>query len=109
MGVMQMKAVNRIISIASQVFVIGCVGAFALWTKPFMADYYQKMANSHYDDLARWIQMGPVFVVALIFSIHSFVNKRYFVGVLTVIIAIWSFYWAFLAGPFYCYDCTYGG
>lgn len=74
---------------------MGCVGAFTLWMKPFMADYYQKMANSHYDALARWIQMGPVFVVALIFSIHGFVNKRYFVGVLTVIIIIWSFYWAF--------------
>ncbi len=125
-GVIQMKIVNRkhddanskpesnkeivgkCVSIASQVFVVSWVGLFTLWTKPFLADYYQKMANSHYDTAVQWCQMGPVFVVALFFSIHSFVKKRYFVGMLTIIIAIWSFYWAFLV-RFSCHACTYGG
>ncbi len=99
---------NRLISIASKFFVIVWVGASALWSKPYFADYYQKQANSHYDDLSQWFQMGPVFIVALIFSIHSFIHKRYFVGVLTAIIAIWSYYWAFVA-RFSCHACTYGG
>lgn len=83
------------------------VGLLTLWTKPFLADYYQKMANSHYDSIQS-IQMGPVFVMALFFSINSFMNRRYLVGILTIIIAIWSFYWAFLVG-FSCHACTYGG
>ncbi|MBQ6888317.1 MAG: hypothetical protein IJN54_12495 [Lachnospiraceae bacterium] len=101
-------SINQVISIANQIFVISFLGVFAIWTKPFMTDYYQKLANSHYDSV-QWFQMGTVFLVALFFAIHSFVNKRFFVGILTIIIAIWSFYWAFLAGPFYCQLCTYGG
>ena len=99
---------NRVIPIVSKVFVVIWVGLSAVWTKPYFADYYQKQANSHYDGLEQWFQMGPVFIVALIFSIHSFAHKRYLVGLLTVIIAIWSFYWAFMVS-FSCYDCTYGG
>ena len=99
---------NRVIPIVSKVFVVIWVGLSAVLTKPFLAEHYQKMANSHYDDLGRWFQMGPVFLLALFFSIHSFAHKRYFVGVLTAIIAIWSFYWAFMVS-FSCYDCTYGG
>lgn len=101
--------VKKIISILGQVFVVGWVGLIMLWTKPFLTDYYQSMANSHYDSLGQWFQMGPIFALALFFSIHNLVNKKYFIAVLTIIIAIWSFYWAFLAGPFYCHDCTYGG
>lgn len=101
-------SINQVMSMASQVFVISCVAVFAIWTKPFMTDYYQKLANSHYDSV-QLCQMVPMFLVALLFSIHSFVNKRCFVGILTIIIAIWSFYWSFLAGPFYCHSCTYGG
>lgn len=89
------------------IFVIVWAGLLALWSKPFLADYYQKQANSHYDTV-QWVQMGPVFLVAMILSIFSFVKKRYFVGVLTGIIAIWSFYWAFLVS-FSCFHCTYGG
>lgn len=100
-------AVNRIISITSHVFVVVWMGLLMLWTNPYLADYYQKMANSHYDTV-QWCQMGPLFVVALFLAIHSFVNKRYFVGLLTIIIAIWSFYWAFLVG-FSCHACTFGG
>ena len=101
-------SVNQIIFIVNRVFVIGFVGIFAIWTKPFMTDYYQKLANSHYDSV-ELLQMGTIFLVTLFFSIHSFVNKKFFVGMLTFIISIWSFYWAFLSGPFYCYSCTYGG
>ncbi len=99
--------INRITSVISKIFVVIWVALSAIWTKPFFTDYYQKQANSHYDN-PQWFQMGPVFIVALIFSIHSFAHKRYFVGVLTAIIAIWSFYWAFMVS-FSCYDCTYGG
>lgn len=101
--------VKKIISILGQVFVVGWVGLFMLWTKPFLTDYYQSMANSHYDSLGRWFQMGSVLALALFFSIHNIINKKYFIAVLTIIIAIWSFYWAFLAGPFQCHACTYGG
>ena len=80
------EIVGKCVSTASQVFVVSWV----------LADYYQKMANSHYDTAVQWCQMGLVFVVALFFSIHSFVKKRYFVGMLTIIITIWSFYWAFV-------------
>ena len=99
---------NRLISIASEIFVIVWVGASALWSKPYFADYYQKQANSHYDDLSQWFQIGPVFLVALLLSIHSFRHKKIFVGVLTTIIAIWSYYWAFVV-RFSCFHCTYGG
>jgi len=99
---------SRLISIASNFFVIVWVGASALWSRLYFADYYQKQANSHYDTFGQWFQMGPIFIVALIFSIQSFMHKRFFVGVLTAIIAIWSFYWAFVAS-FSCHVCTYGG
>ena len=98
---------NRLLVIASKVFVIVWVGASTLWSKPFFADYYQKQANSHYDAI-QLFQMGPIFIMALIFSIHSFIHKRYFVGVITCIIAIWAYYWAFVA-TFSCFHCTYGG
>ena len=99
---------NGIIPIVSKAFVLIWAGLSALWTRPFMEEHYQKMANSHYDSMGRWFEMGPVFIAALVFSIHSFIHKRFFVGVLTVIIAIWAFYWAFMVS-FSCYDCTYGG
>lgn len=99
---------NRIISFIGKVFVVIWVGSSALWSRPFFVDYYQEQANRHYDGLAQWFQIGPVFIVALIFSIHSFLHKKFFLGVLTAIIAIWSFYWAFMVS-FSCYDCTYGG
>ena len=101
-------SINKVVSIANQVFLISCTGLFAIWTKTFMTDYYQGLANSHYDSV-ELLQMGPLFLVALFFSIHSFVNKKFFIGMLTIIVAIWSFYWAFLSGPFYCHSCTYGG
>lgn len=106
-GVKKRINVNQIISIISHLFVVAWVVLFTFWTKPFLADYYQKMANSHYDNV-QWCQMGPVFVVALVLSIHSFFNKKYFVGLLTIIIAIWSFYWSFMTS-FSCHACTYGG
>ncbi len=99
---------NRIISFIGKVFVVIWVGSSALWSKPFFVDYYQEQANRHYDGLAQWFQIGPVFIVALIFSIHSFLHKKFFLGVLTAIIAIWSFYWAFMVS-FSCFHCTYGG
>ena len=98
---------NRIIPIVSKAFMLIWVGLFAVWTKPFFTDYYQKQANRHYDN-PQWFQMGPVFIVAVFLSIHSFMHKRFFVGVLTAIIAIWAFYWTFMVS-FSCYDCTYGG
>lgn len=100
--------INKIISIANKVFVISCVGLFAIWTKPSMTDYYQELANRHYD-FAGQLQMLPIMLAALFFLIHSFINKKFFIGSLTIIIVIWSFYWAFLSGPFYCQSCTYGG
>ena len=100
--------INRITPIASKFFVIIWVGLSAVWPKPFLAEHYQEMANRHYDALGRWFEMGPVFIVAVFLSIHSFMHKRFFVGVLTAIIAIWAFYWAFMVS-FSCYDCTYGG
>lgn len=99
---------NRIISFISKVFVVIWVGFSVVWTEPFFVDYYQKQANSHYDGLNQWFQIGPVFIVALILSIYSFLHKKIFLGVLTAIIAIWSFYWAFVV-RFSCFHCTYGG
>ncbi len=99
---------NRIISFIGKVFVVIWVGFSAVWTKPFFVDYYQEQANRHYDGLNQWFQIGPVFLVALLFSIHSFTHKKFFVGVLTAIIAIWAYYWAFVAS-FSCFHCTYGG
>lgn len=96
---------NRIIPIVSEVFVVIWVGLSALWTKPFLTEYYQKMANRHYENRPG---MGAVFIAALFLAIYSFVHKRFFVGVLTAVIAVWAFYWAFMVS-FSCYDCTYGG
>ncbi len=89
------------------IFVVVWAGLLALWSEPFLADYYQKQVNSHYDTI-QWVQMGPVFLVAMILCIFSFVKKKYLVGILTGIIAIWAFYWAF-GVSFSCFQCTYGG
>ena len=100
------KVLNRLHSLASQALVIIWASLAALWTKPFLAAYYQKLANSHLEPAGvQWLQMGPVFVVALLLSIGSFVKKRYFIGVLTLIIALWAFFWAFIAS-FVCPCCT---
>lgn len=96
---------NRIIPIISKAFVLIWAGLSAVWTEPFMAEYCQEKANRHYDNRP---EVGAVFIVALIFAIHNFRHKRFFVGVLTSIIAIWAFYWAFMVS-FSCYSCTYGG
>ena len=64
------------------------------------------MANSHLEPWGtQLLQMGPIFVLAASFSVRSLIHKRYFVAILTAIIAIWAFYWAFLAS-FVCPVCS---
>jgi len=100
------KQTDQILGIAGQFFVIVWAGLSAWWTKPFLAEYYQSMANSHLEPWGtQLLQMGPVFILAVFFSVRSLIHKRYFIAILTAIIAIWAFYWAFLAS-FVCPGCS---
>ena len=94
-------------SVLVKIGIFGWSILMAVWTKPFWAEYYQSMANSHYDTV-QWCQMGPVFVIALCLAVIECKNKRFFTAALLCVLAVWSFYWAFLIS-FSCFQCTYGG
>ena len=99
------KRTEQVLGTASQLFAIIWAGTSAWWTKPFFAEYYQSMANSHLEPWGtQLLQMGPVFALAAFFSVRSLIHKQYFIAILTAIIATWAFYRAFLTS-FVCLMC----
>jgi hypothetical protein len=74
----------------------------------FMEERYQRLANSHIA-MFEEKELFPTFIIFLIAGIYEFRKKRIFVGIMASMIVIWCVYLLFIAGPFVCTSCKYGG
>ena len=90
-----------------KVLIIIWMIGMCFWSKPFFYDHFQRMANSHYDT-TELLEIGPILLVAMFAAIMEFKSKRYFNGIMAVVIATWAFYYCFCVG-FSCQSCTFGG